>query len=95
MLNGVLLNEFWCRVCLTLVYKILMDLFKEKNGRCKRLDGLFIYSGLDRIDNNLPHTEENVVPCCKQCNKAKSYRSQEEFFEWVENVYKNLIIPKE
>ena len=27
--------------------------------------------GCDRIDNSLFHTEENVVPCCKECNIAR------------------------
>lgn len=27
--------------------------------------------GCDRIDNNLGHTMENCVPCCKECNIAR------------------------
>lgn len=28
-------------------------------------------TGLDRIDNSLGHTEENCLPCCRDCNTAK------------------------
>lgn len=28
--------------------------------------------GCDRIDNNKPHTKDNVVPCCIECNMARN-----------------------
>jgi hypothetical protein len=28
--------------------------------------------GCDRIDNNRPHTKDNVVPCCIECNMARN-----------------------
>lgn len=28
--------------------------------------------GCDRIDNNLGHTKDNVVPCCIECNTARN-----------------------
>ena len=35
--------------------------------------------GCDRIDNNLGHNKENVVPCCIECNTARNnYFSHEE-----------------
>lgn len=35
--------------------------------------------GCDRIDNSKGHTKDNVVPCCVECNKARSdYFSFEE-----------------
>lgn len=37
--------------------------------------------GCDRIDNSLPHTEDNVVPCCECCNKKRGRKSYEEFIE--------------
>lgn len=35
--------------------------------------------GCDRINNYLPHTPENVVPCCKECNIKRQKKSYEEF----------------
>lgn len=35
--------------------------------------------GCDRKNNDLPHTPENVVCCCKSCNKKKGTKSYEEF----------------
>lgn len=35
--------------------------------------------GCDRIDNSLPHTPENVVPCCAECNKKRRLKTYEEF----------------
>lgn len=50
-------------------------------------EGTFIYNGLDRIDNSKYHTKDNVVPCCKQCNKGKLTMSTEDFFRWVKKIY--------
>lgn len=36
--------------------------------------------GLDRKDNNVGYTIENVVPCCKDCNTFKSDKFTHE--EW-------------
>lgn len=49
-------------------------------------NGNFVYNGLDRIDSNLPHNIDNVVPCCKYCNYAKRERSIEEFKAWAINL---------
>lgn len=40
--------------------------------------------GCDRIDNNKPHSKDNVVPCCKKCNDE---RRRQDF----ENFYKNKL----
>lgn len=28
--------------------------------------------GLDRLDNSLGHLQDNVVPCCQECNRVRS-----------------------
>ena len=35
--------------------------------------------GCDRIDNSLPHTPDNVIPCCDACNKNRGRKTYEEF----------------
>ena len=37
--------------------------------------------GCDRIDNDLPHTKDNVVPCCGKCNIKRGRKSYEEFLQ--------------
>lgn len=40
--------------------------------------------GCDRIDNSLPHTPENVVPCCWECNAKKARYSYEDYMMVIE-----------
>lgn len=49
------------------------------------------YNGLDRIDSSKPHTEDNIVPCCKFCNQAKNDMTTEEFKNWIKRIYKNFV----
>lgn len=37
--------------------------------------------GCDRIDNSLPHTEDNVVPCCEKCNTKRGTMNYYEFIK--------------
>lgn len=53
-------------------------------------NGDFIYNGLDRINQTLPHNLDNVSPCCWPCNELKGKKSQQEFIEWIEKIYNNL-----
>ena len=52
--------------------------------------GEFIYNGIDRVDNNKGYVLNNCVPCCKQCNQAKSTYSLTEFKEWICKLYKSM-----
>lgn len=61
----------------------------KKSGRTKNSDS-YIYNGIDRINSNEGYTKENTVTCCWKCNRAKSTMMQKDFFEWVNNIYKNL-----
>lgn len=44
-------------------------------------NGRYAYNGLDRIDNSLGYTLENVVSCCAACNTAKGDKSLSEFIK--------------
>lgn len=39
--------------------------------------------GCDRKDNSLPHTPDNCVPCCWECNRKKGNRSYEEYMKKI------------
>ena len=43
--------------------------------------------GLDRINNSLPYTFENCVPCCSWCNRAKGTLTASEFIEKCRQVF--------
>jgi hypothetical protein len=57
-------------------------------------NGSFTYSGIDRVDNSLGYTPDNVVPCCRHCNYSKRDRSVAEFLAWVERVYQHAALPQ-
>ena len=49
------------------------------------------YMGIDRIDNTKWYTIDNVVPCCKKCNRAKDTMTYDEFIKHIESIYKHLV----
>lgn len=56
----------------------------------KKLNGSYKYNGLDRIIPEEGYKLYNVRPCCKYCNSAKLDRTEEQFYEWIKNLSKNL-----
>jgi len=46
-------------------------------------NGNYIYNGIDRVDRSLLHNKNNIVPCCKYCNFAKSKLTLLEFQNWI------------
>lgn len=54
------------------------------NGKNK--ERTFLYSGIDRSDNQRGYEENNVVPCCAACNLAKRGMTTEEFIAWAHRV---------
>lgn len=53
------------------------DTLHDKSGYC-----------LDRIDSTMGYINDNVTPCCKTCNRAKSNMDSRDFFVWIERAYK-------
>ena len=53
---------------------------------------LYIYNGIDRVDNGRGYILDNCVPCCKQCNRAKTSMTVDEFLTWVARVHKRAPI---
>ncbi len=56
----------------------------------KYLNGVYIYNGIDRLDNSKGYIMDNCVPCCWKCNRAKNNLSVEEFISWIKKSYKYL-----
>ncbi len=53
-----------------------------------RSNGSYEYSGIDRADNNIGYTLNNIVPCCADCNKAKQTKTVPGFLEWFKKIAK-------
>lgn len=45
-----------------------------------------LYSGIDRVNNANGYTPENVVPCCRICNRAKETLTVAEFVAWARRL---------
>lgn len=65
------------RECTVTAQWIVDNIFTKPCVYCGETDWRKL--GCDRIDNDLPHTLENVVCCCEECNKKKGKRTYEEF----------------
>ena len=52
----------------------------------KGVNGEFVYSGVDRIDNEQGYAPTNVVSCCWNCNRAKGTMGLSSFLEWCKRL---------
>jgi len=55
---------------------------------------VFVYNGIDRVDNTKGYTIDNCVSCCGDCNRGKRDLSVGEFLHWVERVHNHSINKK-
>ena len=44
------------------------------------------YNGLDRINNDIHYTYNNVVPCCPDCNRMKFTKTTDEFYAKIARI---------
>lgn len=51
------------------------------------ISDIYVYNGIDRVDNELGYTNENCVPCCKMCNWFKAQSSVKDFINHVNKIY--------
>lgn len=49
-----------------------------------------IYNGIDRMDNSKGYVNNNIVPCCAECNWMKNKLSKDQFLNKVNKIFKNL-----
>ena len=59
----------------------------HKNGHC-------LYNGLDRLDSTKGYTENNVVPCCVECNFMKKNMTSDKFVNQIITIYNHIILNK-
>ena len=45
-------------------------------------------NGLDRIDNGIGYTLNNVRPCCSTCNYMKHRLNEKEFLNHIEKIWR-------
>jgi hypothetical protein len=57
-------------------------------GRSRSKGERFLYSGIDRIDNNIGYIVENVVSCCWMCNRMKGGSEVVDFLNHVNKINK-------
>lgn len=60
---------------------IVENIFSKPCHYCGESDWRKI--GCDRIDNSKPHTEDNVVPCCGECNLKRQKMDYNKFVDIV------------
>lgn len=54
-----------------------------------RINGSYIYNGVDRVDNTKGYIVDNCVACCKTCNLMKRMSSVGEFLSHIERIHKH------
>lgn len=90
-----------------LQFELDLDLFRSLTSSCCHYCGtapLNLYrgskltqsaayksNGIDRRDNHIGYTVDNVVPCCKTCNYAKHTQSYQDFIDWIIRIKNHSI----
>jgi hypothetical protein len=54
--------------------------------------GIYVYNGIDRVDNSKGYITGNIVPCCGNCNFAKRKMNVPEFYKWIRKVYNYSVL---
>lgn len=58
-------------------------------------NGGFTYTGLDRVDNRVGYTPDNITPCCGTCNYMKRALSVTEFLAHVARITQHVEVSRE
>ncbi len=51
---------------------------------------IYLYNGIDRVDNKVGYILGNCVPCCSMCNRMKSVYHCEDFIAQIRRIVNNL-----
>ncbi len=60
----------------------------QRKVRLKTGYGYFLCNGIDRLNNEIGYTKNNVVSACKKCNLKKQAESVDGFLDWVGQIAK-------
>jgi 5-methylcytosine-specific restriction endonuclease McrA len=58
----------------------------------RKKDQAFVYTGIDRVDNEKGYTPDNVVPCCGVCNFMKGKLGLEQFLAQIKRIHTFLAL---
>lgn len=67
------------------------DVEPKQGKNMNTVSGVFLYNGIDRVDNKIGYELANVVPCCGICNVAKRAMTQQEFLERVNKINEQTV----
>lgn len=59
---------------------------RRKRGIDPLPGGIYIYNGVDRVDNSKGYTIDNCVPCCKEANQMKMAFGHDEFIALCKEI---------
>ena len=79
-----------CFYCGCVPSQISINLGGDKTKQKRYCNGEYIYNGVDRIDNTKGYIENNIVPCCKQCNTMKMNYSLDSFKDKIYKIYHRM-----
>lgn len=59
----------------------------SKSSKKKLISELVIYhNGIDRVNSSIDYELNNIVPCCRICNTAKTVNSPDQFIEHSKRI---------
>jgi hypothetical protein len=78
--------------CLSRIY--FSQIIRNKCYLCGKEPRVNHRNGVDRFNNSLGYTIENVRPCCSTCNIMKNRYSYADMIGKFEKIYKHRILPE-
>ena len=86
------LTQLPCHYCGRQPHRIQNRKWSKGKGKVSDYqlrEGIFTYNGLDRVDSSKGHSDDNVVPCCFDCNWMKGARPVAEFIAHIRRMYEH------
>lgn len=80
-----------CTYCNREPYELKCAHQRLRKSKGLEFDECLLIQGLDRVDSNKGYTKDNVVPCCKYCNRAKSDLTTKEFKKLITLIFENYV----